>query len=74
MEQEGREMLRCVECGEIFEDNEVILKEVCLENYYGVGGMFGNHHYTTFKKCPHCGGMELEDYYEDEDEEEEEEE
>lgn len=67
-------MLRCEVCGEVFEYNEVILEEVCLENYYGVGSMFGNHHYATLKKCPHCGSTAIEDYYEDEDEEEEEDE
>lgn len=45
---------KCPECGTIFEDPEY--ETICMEEYCGVGPMFGDRHYATFANCPKCGG------------------
>ena len=44
---------RCTECGEEFE--EPVEAEVDLEEEYGVGGMFCDHHTAKWDVCPNCG-------------------
>lgn len=61
-------MLRCANCGEIFDEDEAVYESVCWEDYYGVGGSFPNKNYGSVATCPHCGSEELEDYWEDDDE------
>lgn len=64
-------MYRCRECRRTFEYPDYV--EICLEDEYGVGGLFPNRHYVTAVQCPYCGEpiYEEEDQI-DEDEEEEE--
>lgn len=63
-------MMICADCGEIFEDDEVVVASVCWEDYYGVGGSFQNKNYGSMATCPYCGSDELEDYYEEDEDEE----
>ena len=62
-------MLKCADCGEIFDEDEVVYERVCWEDYYGVSGSFPNKNYGNIATCPQCGSEELEDYWEDDDEE-----
>ena len=61
-------MYKCPECGEIFEEPDY--ETVCMEELYGVGGLFGDRHYKTFASCPECGET-IDDQYDVWDEEEE---
>lgn len=62
-------MLICADCGEIFDEDEVVYESVCWEDYYGVGRDFPDKHYGSVATCPHCGSEELEDYYEEDEDE-----
>jgi len=46
-------MYKCPECKRTFEDPDYV--ERCMEDYYGVGGMFPNRTYAVFAECPYCG-------------------
>ena len=61
-------MLKCAECGEIFDEDEVVYERVCWEDYYGVGSAFQNKNYGSVATCPHCGSDEIRECWEDEDE------
>ncbi len=65
-------MYRCNDCYEIFDEPES--ERVDMEEYYGVGGLFGNHHHEYMSVCPFCKSTDFEEYLEDEDEEGEEDE
>ena len=67
-------MLRCNECGAIFEEPDYM--EICLEDYNGVSDIFPDrHHYRTVANCPECGSAIDPEYdYVDEEEEDESEE
>lgn len=45
---------RCRECGLIVSEDQLIVKKVCMENYYGVGSMFPDKHYQEMTWCPNC--------------------
>ena len=62
-------MLKCTECGEIFDEDEAVEERVCWEDYYGVSSMFQSKNYGSITTCPYCGSEGLEDYWEDDDEE-----
>lgn len=64
-------MLKCVRCGEIFDEDDAVYETVCWEDYYGVGGSFPNKNYGSIATCPCCGSEELEEYCDDDKEEEE---
>lgn len=64
-------MLKCIRCGEVFEEEETVYERVCWEDYYGVSSMFRNKNYGSIATCPCCGSEELEEYYDDDEEEEE---
>lgn len=64
-------MIKCMDCGEVFEEDEVVYERVCWEDYYGVSSMFRNKNYGSIATCPCCGSEELEEYYDDDEEEEE---
>lgn len=66
-------MLKCIRCGEVFEEEETVYERVCWEDYYGVSSMFRNKNYGSIATCPCCGSEELEEYYDDDEEEEEDE-
>lgn len=63
-------MLKCVRCGETFDEDDVVYETVCWEDYYGVGASFQNKNYGSMATCPYCGSDELEDYYEEDEDEE----
>ena len=63
-------MLICQDCGETFDEDEVVYERVCWEDYYGVGSSFQNKNYGSMATCPYCGSDELEDYYEEDEDEE----
>lgn len=65
-------MLKCIDCGEIFDEDEAVMERVCWEDYYGVSGSFPNKNYGSVGTCPHCGSMYIDDYVEEEDDESEE--
>ncbi|MBR3889092.1 hypothetical protein IKJ53_01120 [bacterium] len=52
---------KCHDCDEYFEDDEMETKHICLENEYGVGGMFESKHYSDVGCCPHCRSIEIEE-------------
>lgn len=60
-------MIKCCECGEIFEDDEVESRSEC------VGEFWGSPAYMSIDVCPFCGSDEIEDYEEEQEEDEEDE-
>lgn len=59
---DSEHVYRCNNCGWIGTADEVEEKDVDLEDEYGVGGDFGDHHHDTWDTCPECGSAEdLED-------------
>ena len=62
-------MCECMECGRSFD--EPISIKTSYENYYGVGGLFRNHHSLYVEVCPYCKSEEWEEVDEEYDEEEE---
>ena len=46
-------MYKCRECKRTFDYPDYV--ERCMEDYYGVSGMFPNRTYATFAECPYCG-------------------
>ena len=61
-------MLRCADCGEVFEEDEVVYERVCWEDYYGVSGSFQNKNSGSVATFPHCGSEELEEEYDESEE------
>ena len=57
-------MYKCNNCGCLFEEPCVV--RTTYENYYGVGGLFPNHHYLSYECCPNCRDEDFEEV-EDED-------
>lgn len=47
----------CPDCHTYF--NEPEEREVDMEDYYGVGGMFGDHHRGYINVCPECGSEDF---------------
>ena len=62
-------MMRCMDCGAAFDDDEVVYESVCWEDYYGVGSSFQKKSYGSIGTCPYCGSDDLEECSEDEYEE-----
>ena len=60
-------IVRCINCGNYFFEEELNEKNCCLEDEYGVYGEFNSHTYTTIYACPNCGSTELEDIGTDEE-------
>lgn len=52
---------RCCSCGKCSAEDELVEKEIDLENEYGVGGFFPDHHYESIWVCPYCGDDDLEE-------------
>lgn len=50
---------KCESCGELFDSDEIEEREICLENEYGVGGMFNGKHYQKVSCCPYCNDYEI---------------
>ena len=59
----------CDDCEEY--SDEPALATVDLEEYYGVGGSFPDHHTAKIMVCPICGSEAISKDYSDEEEEEE---
>lgn len=51
-------MYYCNNCDSEFEDLK--LKEVNAEDYYGVSGQFMSSHTMTVAECPYCGSDDYE--------------
>lgn len=49
----------CEHCGQYITEDETYLRRVDLEDEYGVGGMFPDHHYETWMYCVNCGESSL---------------
>lgn len=49
----------CEHCEQYVTENETYLRKVDLENEYGVGSMFSDHHYETWMYCANCGESSL---------------
>lgn len=45
-------MYKCNNCNARFEEHKT--KRISLEDLYGVGDLFRNHHYTEIHICPNC--------------------
>lgn len=52
---------KCHDCDEYFDEDDMEEKEICLEDYYGVGGMFQSRNYQRVGCCPHCNSEEIEE-------------
>ena len=52
-------MYQCAECRSMF--TEPAGKTVILEDYYGVGSLFPDHHYGMIDVCPECGSEEIDE-------------
>lgn len=52
-------IFRCDDCGYFCEEEDLLEKTISLEDYNGVGSMFGDHHFETVGCCPHCGSIEI---------------
>ena len=63
-------MYKCMNCGRIFEKPDY--EQICMEDLYGVGGMFPNRTYKTIAYCGHCGSSEIDYYYEEDEDDPEE--
>ena len=59
-------MLKCLCCGEIFDNDEVATRTEC------VGEFWGTPAYMDFDICPFCNCEDLEDYEEETEDDEEE--
>lgn len=57
-------MWKCNDCGAIFD--EPAFEEVDLENLYGVGGSFDDHHWATLASCPECEDGDIEEITDEE--------
>lgn len=49
----------CNDCGAEFDEPDEEM--VDLEDYYGVGGLFGDHHSGYMDVCPECGSEDIEE-------------
>ena len=58
-------MLRCTNCEDIFNEDEVDYKNVCLEVEYGITSLFPNRTYKDVPICPRCRCDILEEYFEE---------
>lgn len=45
---------KCGNCGKFFSEDDLEIKRVDMENYYGVGNDFNDHHYQDMGFCPYC--------------------
>ena len=57
-------MLKCYECGCIFDEDEADERSEC------VGEFWGSPAYQSFMVCPECGSDEIDDYEEENEEDE----
>lgn len=53
-------LYRCSECDYVFGDSEMSSAEVDMEDYYGVGSDFPDHHIQSLQACPKCKSVDLE--------------
>lgn len=58
-------MYKCNDCGSIFDEPDS--EYIDLEEYYGVGSLFNDHHHEYMSVCPCCGSNDYE-YYDEEEE------
>lgn len=49
----------CEHCGQYVTEENTYLRKVDLEDEYGVGSMFPDHHYETWMCCTNCGESSL---------------
>lgn len=54
-------LYRCSDCNRVFSDNEMDSVRVDMEDYYGVGADFPDHHYENMSACPECKSVDFED-------------
>lgn len=55
-------LMKCDNCGSIVTTEEVTeTRKVDMEDYYGVGSDFPDHHYQEFSVCPNCGDIDIYD-------------
>ena len=54
-------LYRCDECDYVFCDNEMSSVDVDMENYYGVGSDFPDHHVESMSACPKCKSTDFEE-------------
>lgn len=61
-------MMKCADCNETFEENEI---EYVDESFYVPYGETEVLKEEYSARCPHCGSSDIDDYFEDEESEEE---
>ena len=57
-------MIKCYDCGAVFQDYEAREKQEFVSEFWGAPA------YANIKICPECGSEEIEEYDEDENGEE----
>lgn len=60
-------MLKCNDCLEQFEDDEVKIVETSYEAYYGVSTLFHNKTPLTLWCCPYCDSDDIDEIEDIED-------
>ena len=58
----------CWDCGADFNIPDEEMRD--MEEFYGVGGMFDDHHMERIEVCPVCGSDSIEEGGTDEEEDE----
>lgn len=48
----------CNNCDGYFTTDELTIKSVDMEDYYGVGGDFPDHNFENYYACPNCGSID----------------
>ena len=56
---ESFDLYKCEDCKCVNDIEDMASTEVDMENYYGVGSEFPDHHKQSFMACPNCGSIEL---------------
>lgn len=54
-------VIHCLDCDRYFDEDDLETKVVDLEEEYGVGGLFPDHHHKKIEVCPECGSSSLEE-------------
>ena len=53
---------KCENCGNVFDDSLASSYiNVDMEDYYGVGSYFPDHHYQSMLACPNCKSIDIDD-------------
>ena len=54
-------LYQCNDCGGVFDEDSIVSVRTDMENYYGVGSDFPDHHYENLLGCPDCNSTDIEE-------------